>query len=247
LAGIIWDLITWRYGIPSSSSHALIGGLVGAAIAYAAGTHNIIWSGLISKVVVPLFASPIVGVLLGYLIMKLLFGLLGSFSHRFVNRWFSKLQILSASFMAYEHGKNDAQKSMGIITLALISAGVLHKGADVPIWVVVACALAMAAGTSVGGRRIIKTMGVSMIKLEPIGGFAAETASALVIQAASSLGAPVSTTHVISSSIMGVGASKRRKAVHWGLARNIVWAWIITIPATMLMGALVTMAIKVVV
>jgi len=244
VAGIAWDLVTWRYGIPSSSSHALIGGLIGAAIAYAAGTHNIIWSGLINKVILPLFASPVIGFVLGFLIMKLLFGLLAPFSHHFVNRWFAKLQILSASFMAFEHGRNDAQKSMGIITLALISAGVLSKGADVPVWVMLACAAAMAVGTSVGGRRIIKTMGVSMIKLEPVNGFAAETASALVIQAASSIGAPVSTTHVISSAIMGVGASKRRRAVHWGLARNIVWAWVITIPVTMFMGALVTVAIK---
>lgn len=244
LAAIIWDLITWYFGIPSSSSHALIGALVGAAIAYTSSTDSIIWKGIWDKVVLPLITSPILGFGLGFIIMKILFGLLRPFSQRFVNRWFSKLQILSAALMSYSHGGNDAQKSMGIITLALVSAGLLPKGSDVPWEVMIACAFAMALGTSLGGWKIIKTIGVNMIKLQPIGGFAAETAAAIVIETASSIGAPVSTTHVISSSIMGVGSAKRLTAVRWALARNIVWAWILTIPVTALLGAAITFLLK---
>ncbi len=244
LAAIIWNLITWYFGIPSSSSHALIGGLIGATIAFASSTESIIWGGVMQKVVIPLFTSPILGFVLGLIVMKLLFKFLRPFSSRFVNKWFSKLQIVSAAWMAFSHGKNDAQKSMGIITLALISAGVLNKGADVPWEVMVACAFAMALGTSFGGWKIIKTMGVNMIRLQPIGGFAAETSAALVIETASSLGAPVSTTHVISSSIMGVGSAKRLSAVRWALARNIVGAWVLTIPVTALIGAIITLIIK---
>lgn len=244
IAAIIWDLVTWYFGIPSSSSHALIGGLVGAAIAYAASTDTIIWEGVWNKVILPLITSPIVGFILGFLFMKVLFQLLRPFSQRFVNRWFSKIQILSAAWMSYSHGSNDAQKSMGIITLAMISAGFLPKGADVPFEIMIACAIAMALGTSIGGWKIIKTMGVNMIRLQPVGGFAAETAAAIVIEAASSIGAPVSTTHVISSSIMGVGAAKRLSAVRWALARNIVWAWLLTIPVTALIGAIITSLIK---
>lgn len=244
LAAIIWDLVTWYFGIPSSSSHALIGGLVGAAIAFASSTDKIIWNGVLQKVIIPLVTSPVIGFLLGFVFMRFLFKALRPFSQRFVNRWFSKLQIISAAFMAYSHGNNDAQKSMGIITLALISAGVLPQGADVPWQVMIACALAMALGTSVGGWKIIKTMGVNMIRLQPIGGFAAETAAAAVIETASAIGAPVSTTHVISSSIMGVGSAKRVSAVRWALARNIVWAWVLTIPVTAIIGAIITYVLK---
>lgn len=244
IAAIIWDLVTWYFGIPSSSSHALIGGLIGSAIAYAGSLDKIIWKGVLDKIVIPLVTSPIAGFILGYLFMTILYFALSPFSQRFVNRWFSKLQILSAAWMSFSHGKNDAQKSMGIITLALISAGMIDKKAGVPIWVMVACAIAMALGTSVGGWKIIKTMGVNMIRLQPINGFAAETGAALVIEAASAIGAPVSTTHVISSSIMGVGASKRLSAVRWALARNIVWAWVLTIPVTAILGAVVTVIIK---
>lgn len=244
LAAIVWDLVTWYFGIPSSSSHALIGGLVGAAIAYASSLDTIIWEGILQKVVIPLITSPIVGFFLGFIFMRILFRLLRPFSQRFVNRWFSKLQILSAAFMSYSHGNNDAQKSMGIITLALISAGELPKDSDVPWQVMVACALAMALGTSIGGWKIIKTMGVNMIRLQPIGGFAAETAAAVVIETASAIGAPVSTTHVISSSIMGVGSAKRVSAVRWALARSIVWAWVLTIPVTAIIGAVITYIIK---
>ena len=246
IAAIIWDLITWYYGIPSSSSHALIGGLVGASIMYASSLQKIIWHGVLDKVVIPLITSPLIGFILGFIFMKILFLLLQSFSQRFVNKWFSKLQIVSAAFMSFEHGKNDAQKSMGIITLALLSAKMIPTN-DVPTWVMIACAIAMALGTSIGGWKIIKTMGVNMIRLQPINGFAAETAAALVISAASTVGAPVSTTHVISSSIMGVGASKRVSAVRWALAKNIVWAWVLTIPTTAILGAIITWILKLVI
>lgn len=244
IAAIIWDLITWYIGIPSSSSHALIGGLVGASMVYAARFDKIIWEGVLNKVIIPLFTSPIIGFLIAYVIMTGLFGLLRPFSQRFVNKWFSKLQILSAAFMSYSHGGNDAQKSMGLITLALVSAGLWDHNQGIPLWVKLSCAISMAIGTSVGGWKIIKTMGVNMIRLKPIGGFAAETGAAMVIETMTTFGAPVSTTHVISASIMGVGASKRFSSVRWALARNIVGAWILTIPVTMALGALITLAIK---
>lgn len=244
VSAIIWNLITWYLGIPSSSSHALIGGLVGASITYAASMDKIIWSGVWQKVVLPLITSPLIGFLFGYIIMSLLFELLRPFTQKIVTRYFSKLQIVSAALMAYTHGNNDAQKSMGIITLALVSAGLLTSDAGIPLWVKIACAIAMAMGTSIGGWKIIKTMGVNMIKLQPIGGFAAETAAAIVIEAATSIGAPVSTTHVISSTIMGVGASKRFSAVKWTLARSIVFAWVLTIPVTAILGAIITFIIK---
>jgi PiT family inorganic phosphate transporter len=244
ISAIIWNLITWYFGIPSSSSHALIGALVGANIAYALSFEKIIWTGVLDKVVIPLLASPIIGFLFGFIIMTFLFNVLSSLSQQIVNKWFSKLQIVSAAFMAFAHGSNDAQKSMGIITLALVSSGLISQSVGVPLWVKIACAISMALGTSIGGWKIIKTMGSNMIKLQPIGGFAAETAAALVIQTASLMGAPLSTTHVISSSIMGVGAAKRKSAVNWSLARSIVWAWIFTIPVNALLGALITLAIK---
>lgn len=245
LAAIIWDLITWYLGIPCSSSHALIGGLVGASIIYAASLDKIIWSGVLDKVIIPLFTSPVIGFFFGYIIMSALYKLLKRYSQRFVNKWFSKLQIISAAIMAFTHGSNDAQKSMGIITLALVSGGVLDKAAGIPVEVKLACALAMALGTSLGGWKIIKTIGVNMIRLQPIGGFAAETSAAAVILSMTAMGAPVSTTHVISASIMGVGASKRLSAVRWFLARNIIVAWVITIPATMILGALITLILKI--
>ena len=244
IAAIIWNLITWYYGIPSSSSHALIGGLLGSSIAYASSLEIVTWSGVLNKVLIPLVTSPVIGFIFGYIIMSLLYFLLRRASPRFVNRWASKLQILSAAFMSYSHGNNDAQKSMGIITLALVSANVISQDHGVPIWVKLACAISMALGTSIGGWKIIKTMGVNMIRLQPINGFAAETGAAIVIEAMTSMGAPVSTTHVISSAIMGVGASKRLSAVRWALARSIVWAWVLTIPITFLMGASITMLLK---
>ncbi len=244
IAAITWNLITWYYGIPSSSSHALIGGLLGASIAFAMSVNIVKWGGVVDKVVIPLVTSPIVGLLLGFLLMKLLFLTLTWASPQFVNRWFSKLQILSAGFMAYTHGMNDAQKSMGIITFAMIGAGILPQNSNVPVWVMVACAIAMALGTAGGGWRIIKTMGVNMIRLQPINGFAAETAAAAVIATASAVGAPVSTTHVIASSIMGVGASKRISAVRWMLAKNILLAWVVTIPITAALGAIILFCVR---
>lgn len=244
IAAIIWDLITWYFGIPSSSSHALIGALVGSAIAYSGGMSIVKWQGVWEKVLLPLITSPIIGFSIGFAFMTLLYRLLRNVTPRFVNKWFSKFQILSAAFMAYSHGNNDAQKSMGIITLALIGAGLNGGHTNVQPWVMLACAISMALGTSIGGWKIIKTMGVNMIRLQPIGGFAAETGAAIVIETMTHFGAPVSTTHVISTSIMGVGASKRFSAVKWALARNIVWAWIITIPVSALMGAFITTIFK---
>ena len=249
IAAIVWDLITWYFGIPSSSSHALIGGLIGASIVYAMSFQKVIWydganGGVVGKILIPLLASPIAGLIAGFLLMSVLFRLLASFSNMIVNRWFSKLQIISASLMAYSHGNNDAQKTMGIITLALINADLLSKDSGILWEVKLACATVMAVGTSVGGWRIIKTMGTKLTKLQPVGGFAAETAAALIIEGASSIGAPVSTTHVISSAIMGVGSAKRLTAVKWILAKDIVWAWVLTIPITMLLGAIFTYVFK---
>lgn len=246
IGAIIWNLITWYLGIPSSSSHALIGSLVGATIAYCGGVNCIKWDGVVDKVVIPLFTSPVIGFVIGYFVMKLLFFLLRAATESNVSKWFSKLQICSAALMALTHGSNDAQKSMGIITLALVSAGVLQgQNVGIPWEVKLMCAVAMALGTSIGGWKIIKTIGVNMIKLQPIGGFAAETSSAIVIQIMTFFGAPVSTTHVISSAIMGVGASKRFSAVRWALARNIIWAWVFTIPVSAILGAAVTMIFKI--
>lgn len=249
LAAIIWNLITWYFGIPSSSSHALIGGLVGSSIVYAMSFDKVVWydgshSGVVGKVLIPLFASPVVGFLAGFAIMSFLYKALGKLSNMIVNRWFSKLQILSAALMAYSHGNNDAQKTMGIITLALINGGVLAQGSDVPWEIKLACAVVMGFGTSVGGWKIIKTMGTGLTKLQPVGGFAAQTAAALVIEGATALGAPVSTTHVISTAIMGVGTTKRLSAVKWILAKDIVKAWVLTIPVTATLGALITYCIK---
>jgi PiT family inorganic phosphate transporter len=240
LAAIIWNLITWYFGIPSSSSHALIGGLIGASVVHAFSLDVVSWNTVLMKVILPLLASPLVGYFAGLLVMTLLYKLLRKATNSGVNRVFSKLQIVSAAFMAYSHGNNDAQKSMGIIALALLISGQMGPNDSIPIWVKLSCALAMALGTSIGGWKIIKTMGVNMMKLEPIGGFAAETSAALVIETATALGMPVSTTHVISTSIMGVGSSKRLSAVRWSLARNIVWAWVLTIPLTMLLGGFIT-------
>ena len=239
IAAIIWNLITWYLGIPSSSSHALIGGLVGASIAHVGSLNIVSWKGILDKVIIPLFTSPILGFFIGFLVMKGLYFLLRNWTPRAVDRMASKLQIFSAAFMAFSHGSNDAQKSMGIITLALISAGIYGPEHGVPVWVKLICAISMALGTSIGGWKIIKTMGVNMIKLAPINGFAAETSAAVVIETMTHFGAPVSTTHVISSTIMGVGASKRFSAVRWGVAKNIVWAWVLTLPLTVALGALI--------
>ncbi|MBI4710025.1 MAG: inorganic phosphate transporter [Nitrospirae bacterium] len=228
LSAIIWDLITWYFGLPTSSSHAILSSLVGAAIA-TSGAQVIIHKG-VNKVLLGLMLSPLVGFLLGLLLMMLLMWVFGRFPVTRVNKLFNKLQIGSAAFMAFSHGNNDAQKTMGIITMALVSYYNLPDF-HVPQWVIVLCASAMALGTALGGWRIIKTLGVRLVHLRPIHGFAAEASAATVIEIASKIGLPLSTTHVISSTIMGVGASKRLSAVRWGIGGNIIIAWILTIPA----------------
>ncbi|AIE84706.1 inorganic phosphate transporter [Fimbriimonas ginsengisoli] len=237
IGGIVWNLVTWKYGVPSSSSHALIGGLCGAALAHG-GFQVIQWKGLIFKVLIPLVTSPIVGFIIGFVIMALIAKFFSNAHPVRAGTVFRRLQILSSAAMAFAHGQNDAQKSMGIITLALIGGHFLPVKADVPLWVKIACAIAMALGTSAGGWRIIRTMGHKIIRLEPVNGFAAETSGAAVILTASHFGMPLSTTHVIAGSIFGVGASKRISAVRWQVAHTMVAAWIITIPAAATVGAL---------
>jgi len=250
LGAIAWDLLTWYYGIPSSSSHALIGGLVGAIWCHrifsgdAAGTA--MWELLTSvgvvKTLKALVLSPLAGMLCGFVLMVILTWLVLPLRPATVNRGFRILQLVSSGFMAVAHGTNDAQKAMGIIFMAL-GAYAASQGTTpdttVPFWVVMSCATAMALGTAAGGWRIMKTMGHKIIKLRPINGFAAETSAATTILIAAQLGAPVSTTHVIASSIMGVGASKRVSAVRWGVARSMIIAWILTIPISALIAALV--------
>ena len=231
VGAIVWNLITWRLGIPSSSSHALIGGLLGAVLA-ASGTGAYKWDGIWGKVLFPLVTSPVVGVLLGFLAMVVILNLFQRSHPQRLNERFRRLQVVSAAFMAFSHGSNDAQKTMGIMTLALIGAGVLPHDAPIPLWVILLAASAISLGTAFGGWRIIRTMGQRVVKLDPVHGFAAETTAATVILTASHFGMPVSTTHVISSAIMGVGASDRLSAVRWGVAGNIVIAWILTIPAS---------------
>jgi PiT family inorganic phosphate transporter len=236
VGAIVWNLITWKYGIPSSSSHALIGGLLGAALAHA-GTRVVMWDGVKEKVLIPLIGSPLAGFVIGFVLMGLIFALFARANPGRVGHLFRRLQIFSAAFMAFTHGSNDAQKSMGIITMALVSMGFL-KAPNVPTWVVIACAAAMALGTAAGGYRIIKTMGHKIIRLEPVHGFAAETTAATVILIATHFKMPVSTTHTIAGSIFGVGASKRLSAVRWGVARSMVMAWVLTLPCAALVAAL---------
>ena len=278
LGGIIWNLITWWFGLPSSSSHALIGGLVGATLATASGKWAVlIWSkapeagkawyeggGLLYKVVLPMVTSPVAGLLLGFLVMSFLYLLISTLNHflsvlkpHMVSWLFGKLQILSAGFMGLSHGSNDAQKTMGIIALALVAAtksgDLAHlpdwlsflrieslgaKSDQIPMWIKVACALTMASGTAAGGWRIIKTLGHKLVKLQPVHGFAAETTAATVILTAGHFGMPVSTTHAITTSIMGVGTAKRFNAIKWGVVERIIWAWVLTIPVTALLGYL---------
>ncbi len=232
---IVWNLVTWYLGLPSSSSHALIGGLIGATLAYR-GLEALNFSSIFRKVMVPLVLSPLGGFLAGYLAMVALSWLFRSAHPHRVNQAFRKLQILSSAFMATSHGTNDAQKTMGIITLALFIG---HQIPDLtmPIWVRLVCALAMAMGTAIGGWKIIKTMGHKIFKLEAVHGFSAETSAAGVISLASSFGAPISTTHVISAAILGVGSSKRLSAVRWGIAGQMATAWLMTIPAAAAVAA----------
>ena len=285
LGAIVWDLITWWWGLPSSSSHALVGGLCGAALAAAHDNwSSIIWwqggehwwegKGLLPKVVMPMFSSPLLGFVLGFVLMGLIFALVSFLGSRkgvmqklsrprVLNGFFGKAQILSASAMGLSHGMNDAQKTMGIIALALVGATSVGTLDDLPswleflrieedadkqfaiaTWIKVLCALTMAAGTAMGGWRIIRTLGHKLVKLHPVNGFAAETASASVILAASHFGIPVSTTHNISSAIMGVGAAKRFSAIRWTVVERMVWAWILTIPITALLAWLLVRLIQ---
>ncbi|MBI5538249.1 MAG: inorganic phosphate transporter [Deltaproteobacteria bacterium] len=237
----VWNIATWYFGIPSSSSHALIGGLAGAVVAHA-GLHAFHWGALGQKVLVPLVVSPALGFLVAFVLMIGLAWISSRATPGTVVKVSRRLQLVSACAMAFSHGSNDAQKSMGIITLALLSfaashAGVLPesmmpKGEHVPTWVIIICATAIAVGTMGGGKRIIKTMGTKVIRISPLQGFAAETAGATTILVASHFGVPVSTTHCINASIMGVGASKRMSAVRWGVAGNILTAWVLTLPAS---------------
>jgi PiT family inorganic phosphate transporter len=261
VAAIIWNLLTWWLGLPSSSSHALIGGLCGAAVASAGGNFGVIrWSsvsdghveGLWPKVILPMIVSPVLGLLIGFAVMGLLLLLLVRWRPHQVNAIFGKLQLVSASLMGLSHGTNDAQKTMGIITLALFTGTQSGLFRDLPgvfsfldtprfevhTWIKVICSVTMAAGTAAGGWRIIRTLGHRMVRLQPIHGFAAETTAATVIQIATHWGIPLSTTHVISASIMGVGATRRLSAVKWGVVNRMLWAWGMTLPATGLLGYL---------
>jgi PiT family inorganic phosphate transporter len=236
LGAIAWNLITWWLGLPSSSSHALIGGLLGATIV-GAGVDQLKLDGIWNKVIVPLVSSPVIGFTLGFVLMVTLYWLFRRAQRRPLAKVFRRLQVLSAGYMAFAHGSNDAQKTMGIITLALVAAGVLPDAETIPWEVIVISATALSLGTAVGGWRIMHTMGHRVVELEPIHGFAAETTAASVIFGAAQLGMPVSTTHVISSAIMGVGSSKGVRGVRWGVARSILIAWVLTIPMAGLIGA----------
>jgi PiT family inorganic phosphate transporter len=238
LAGLIgaitWDLITWYFGLPTSSSHALIGGYAGAAVAKA-GWLAIIPAGW-TKTLIFIVLSPLIGMLLGLSLMTAIFWLYQGMPPSRVDRWFRRLQLLSAAFFSLNHGANDAQKTMGIIAGVLFAAGYIQKF-DIPFWVVLAAHTAIGLGTLAGGWRIIHTMGSKITKLQPVGGFAAETGAALSILIATQTGVPVSTTHAITGSIVGVGATRRLSAVRWGIAGQIVWAWLLTIPAAFLIAA----------
>ena len=241
VGAIIWNLITWYFGIPSSSSQALIGGLLGATIV-AAGFAALNVDGIINKVVIPSLTSPLIGFIGAFLLMLTLYWVFRNSKRKPMVRIFRRLQVISAGYMAFAHGSNDAQKSMGIITLALFSAGVIDS-IEVPSWVIVVSATALSLGTAVGGWRIMRTMGQRVVDLEPVHGFAAETTAATVLIGTAQLGMPVSTTHVISSAIMGVGSARGAKGVRWGVARQILFAWAVTIPASGTFAALTWFAL----
>ena len=236
VGAIAWNLITWYFGIPSSSSHALIGGLVGATLV-AVGTSGVEWSGLWHKVIIPMVSSPVIGLLVAFCLMNALLLLVFRWAPHPVNRTFRRLQPFSSGAVAFAHGSNDAQKTMGVITLALITSGHLAPNAAIPTWVIVLAATSMAFGTYSGGRRIIKTLGQKVVHLDPIHGFAADTSSAAVIYTAAHFGFPISTTQSITASIMGAGATRGLSSVKWSVAGSIVWAWVLTLPAAGLMGA----------
>ncbi|VVD84980.1 inorganic phosphate transporter [Pandoraea horticolens] len=237
VGAIAWNIITWYYGIPSSSSHALIGGLVGAAVAKA-GTGSLVASGLLQTVAF-IFISPLLGFVLGSFFMLLVSWLFFRTPPARVDRWFRRLQLVSAGMYSLGHGGNDAQKTIGIIWMLLIAAGMWpQEAAEPPLWVIVGCYLAIGLGTMFGGWRIVRTMGQKITKLKPVGGFCAETGGAFTLFFASWLGVPVSTTHTITGAIVGVGATRKLSAVRWGVAGNIVWAWVLTIPASAFIAAI---------
>lgn len=244
MGAILWNLFTWWRSIPSSSSHALIGALLEATMVYTMGLQGVNWDGFLQKVVIPLFTSPLLGFFLAFALMKLVNKLFARFARKKVNGVFKRLQLLSAALVAFSHGNNDSQKTMGIITLALITAGMLPDGAGVPLWVKFACAATMALGTSVGGWKIMKTMGGGVTKLNSAGGFVAQTSSAVVIESMSLIGAPISTTQVITTAVMGVGAAKRLKSVKWKIAGDIALTWVVTLPAAALLGGLCVFVIQ---
>jgi PiT family inorganic phosphate transporter len=237
VAAFLWDLITWHYGLPSSSSHALIAGLAGAGVAKG-GVGALVAAGLV-KVVVFIVVSPLVGFVLGAALMVLTVRFVHRASPATIDRTFRRLQLLSAAGYSLGHGTNDAQKTMGIIAVLLFSAGYLGERFYVPFWVVLICHAAIALGTMFGGWRIVRTMGMRLTPLQPIGGFCAETAGAIALLGSARFGIPVSTTHTITGAIIGVGSTRRLSAVRWGVARNVVWAWVLTIPCTAAISALI--------
>jgi PiT family inorganic phosphate transporter len=242
LGAITWNLVTWLLGLPSSSSHALIGGLLGATLV-AAGTGAYKVDGIVGKVLVPMIVSPLLGFIGAFTLMLSIYWVFRRARRRPLGRAFKRIQVLSAGFMAFSHGSNDAQKTMGIITLALFTAGVIPD-VSVPVWVIVTSATALSLGTAIGGWRIMRTMGRRVVDLEPVHGFAAETTSATILFAAAQFGIPVSTTHVISSAIMGVGTSRGARGVRWGVARDILVAWVLTLPAAGAVAALAWIALN---
>ncbi|MDW7648990.1 MAG: inorganic phosphate transporter [Nitrospiraceae bacterium] len=237
LAGaILWNLFTLLLGLPTSSSHALIGGLIGAAVAHG-GWSMVKWSGL-QPVMEAMVLAPFFGFAIGFSLMVVISWVCFRVTRSLATRLFKRLQLVSACFMAFSHGANDAQKAMGVITLALLSAGQIPSG-EVPGWVICACAVAMGSGTAMGGWQIVRTLGMGIVKLEPVHGFAAETGAAAVLLVTAHIGLPVSTTHTITTSVMGVGAMKRFSAVRWGLTTRILYAWVFTLPGSALLGSLI--------
>ena len=235
VGAIAWNVITWWYGLPSSSSHALIGGLGGAAVAKG-GFHALVGSGFL-KISLAIVLSPMAGFVLAMLLMTAVAWIFFRSTPRRIDRWFRRLQLVSAALYSLGHGGNDAQKTMGIIAMLLFAAGLSGPEFNVPLWVVLVCQAAMALGTLFGGWRIVKTMGMKITKLKPVGGFCAETGGAITLFAATGLGIPVSTTHTITGAIIGVGATNKLSAVRWGVAERIVWAWVLTIPCTAFISA----------
>ena len=255
LGAVVWDLLTWWWGLPTASSHALLGGLAGAAVVARGFQTGSVVAGLqaldvpfFEKTALFIVLSPLLGAVLGFALMKLMMALFGKKSPRSIDKRFRRLQLLSASLYSLGHGGNDAQKTMGIIVMALVSTGVLAAGTKdhppgIPFWVVVACHTAMGLGTLTGGWRIVRTMGMKITKLQPVGGFCAETAGAATLFMATGLGIPVSTTHTITGAIIGVGSVRQLTAVRWGVAGRIVWAWVLTVPGAALLAGLTELAL----